>query len=152
MPNKNKHQNPTIAEKIVGVTNKADYGDDLLDNEQAWEIYKHIDSIREGRANFFLVAESMMIAAFVALHNSANRLRYAVIVLAVIYSLSWFFVNLRQSNRLNFLAQNFLSRAALFVPVMKAGKGVPGRVIMSVLPVATTLFWVLLFFICLGWI
>ena len=118
--------------------------DESSETERAWEAFKHIDSIREGRANFFLVAESMMIAAFMALPASESFLQYIVSILGLIFSVAWFLVNLRQSKRLDYLAHNHLSKEPMFILVMKAGTGIPGRFIMNLLPLLTALFWIVL--------
>ncbi|BBO86134.1 hypothetical protein DSCO28_67000 [Desulfosarcina ovata subsp. sediminis] len=65
--------------------------------EFKWDVFKHIDSIREGRTNFFLVAEAMMIAAYMALSSTETFLRTIVSILGIIYTASWFFINCRLS-------------------------------------------------------
>ena len=110
-----------------------------------WDVYKHIDSIREGRTNFFLVAEAMMIAAYMALLPTETFLRITVGVLGLIYTASWFFINLRQSNRLDYIAAQNLPHNEFLLGVIKAGKGIPGKPIMNyVLPLSTVVFWIIL--------
>lgn len=120
--------------------------------EFKWDVFKHIDSIREGRTNFFLVAEAMMIAAYMALSSTETFLRTTVSVLGIIYTVSWFFINLRQSNRLDYLGETNLllgennrHHKKFFLGIVKAGKGLPGKHIMNyVLPLSTAFFWVVL--------
>ena len=115
------------------------------DQDFKWDVYKHIDSIREGRTNFFLVAESMMIAAYMALPSSELFLRATVGILGVIYTLSWFLVSLRQSNRLDHIASDNLLRNEFLLSVVEAGKGIPGKHIMNyILPLSTLIFWAIL--------
>jgi hypothetical protein len=110
-----------------------------------WDVFKHIDSIREGRTNFFLIAEAMMVAGYMALSSTEYFLRITVGILGLIYTASWFFVNLRQSNRLDHLAKNNLLYNEFLLEVVKAGKGIPGILIMNyVLPLSTTAFWIIL--------
>ena len=121
----------------------------MNDNQESmdfqWDVYKHIDSIREGRTNFFLVAEAMMIAAYMALSPTEDFLRITVGILGIIYTASWFFINLRQSNRLDHIAKTTLRYNEFLLDVVKAGKGVPGKFIMNfVLPLSTSIFWIIL--------
>lgn len=118
------------------------------DFEFQWDVFKHIDSIREGRTNFFLVAEAMMIAAYMALSSTEFFLRTIVIILCIIYTASWFFVNMRQSNRLDHLGRTILLKNKFLLNVVKAGKGIPGKHIMNyVLPLSTAAFWIILLII-----
>lgn len=113
--------------------------------EFKWDVFKHIDSIREGRTNFFLVAEAMMIAAYMALSSTETFLRTTVGILGIVYTASWFFINLRQSNRLDHLGRTNLLHSQFLLDVVKAGKVVPGRHIMNyVLPLSTAVFWIVL--------
>ena len=113
--------------------------------EFKWDVFKHIDSIREGRTNFFLVAEAMMIAAYMALLSTESFLRTTVGILGLIYTASWFFINLRQSNRLDHLGRTNLLHSEFLLDVVKAGKGIPGKHIMNyVLPLSTAAFWIIL--------
>ena len=120
--------------------------DDIQSNvDFKWDVYKHIDSIREGRTNFFLVAEAMMIAAYMALSPAESILRITVGMLGIIYTASWFFINLRQSNRLDYIAETNLNNNEFLLGVVKAGKGIPGKHIMNyVLPLSTVIFWIIL--------
>lgn len=112
--------------------------------EFKWDVFKHIDSIREGRTNFFLVAEAMMVTAYMALPSTECFLRVIVAILGLIYTASWFFINLRQSNRLDHLGNDLLQNGFL-LDVVKAGKGIPGKHIMNyVLPGSTAAFWIVL--------
>lgn len=110
-----------------------------------WDVYKHIDSIREGRTNFFLVVEAMMIAAYMALSPAESFLRITIGILGIIYTTSWFFINLRQSNRLDYISRTNLIHNEFLQNVVKAGKVIPGKYIMNyVLPVSTVVFWIIL--------
>ena len=118
---------------------------DKKDTEFKWDLFKHIDSIREGRTNFFLVAEAMMIAAYMALESTETFLRIIISILGVIYTASWFFINLRQSNRLDYIGKNDLLQNEFILEVVKAGKWLPGKHIMNyVLPLSTAIFWIVL--------
>ena len=112
---------------------------------EPWEIYKHIDSIREGRTNFFLVAESMMIAAFMTLAASENFLKVVISLLGLVYTACWYFINLRQSNRLDYIANSHLLSDEMLLNIVKAGKGFSGKIIMNyILPISTGAFWLIL--------
>ena len=111
----------------------------------SWEVFKHIDSIREGRTNFFLVAEAMMIAAYTALPSTESFLRITVGILGVIYTVSWYLINKRQSNRLDFIAKKELPQHDFLYEVVKSGKGISGKYIMNyVMPISTGIFWIVL--------
>ena len=119
--------------------------DHKSNHDFGWDVFKHIDSIREGRTNFFLVAEAMMIAAYMALSSTETFLRVTTGILGIIYTASWFFINLRQSNRLDHISEKWLLKDAFVVEVARAGKGIPGKYIMNyVLPLSTAMFWVIL--------
>lgn len=119
--------------------------DNRINTDFKWDVYKHIDSIREGRTNFFLVAEAMMIAAYVTLPPTNTLIRFTIGILGVIYTASWFFTNLRQSNRLDHIAKSELLNNDFLLEVVKAGKVIPGKFIMNyVLPLSTGIFWIIL--------
>ncbi|RLC17535.1 MAG: hypothetical protein DRH93_17540 [Deltaproteobacteria bacterium] len=116
-----------------------------LNSDFKWDVYKHIDSIREGRTNFFLVAEAMMIAAYVTLPATNSFLRITIGILGLIYTASWYFINRRQSNRLDHIAKTVLRNNEFLLGVVRAGKGIPGKFIMNyVLPLSTGIFWIVL--------
>ncbi|HEC91986.1 MAG TPA: hypothetical protein ENI51_03170 [Candidatus Atribacteria bacterium] len=51
------------------------------DVEKAWEYYKHVDSLYTGRTNFFLVAESMLLLAFVSIFAvGASEFKFSNII------------------------------------------------------------------------
>ncbi|WP_022669474.1 hypothetical protein [Desulfospira joergensenii] len=117
------------------------------DRDFKWDVFKHIDSIREGRTNFFLVAEAMMITAYMALNPSEDFLRVTIGILGLIYTGAWFFISLRQSNRLDYIGKEELLNSSFLLGVVKAGKSIPGKHIMNyVLPVSTFVFWIVLLF------
>ena len=119
--------------------------DNRSNNDFKWDVFKHIDSIREGRTNFFLVAEAMMITAYMALPSTESFLRVTVGTLGIIYTASWFFINLRQSNRLDHIGETELLNDEFLLEVVKAGKGIPGKFIMNyVLPLSKGIFWIIL--------
>jgi len=113
--------------------------------DKLWEILKHIDSIREGRNNFFIVAESMMIAAYMALISGESILKYAVSILGMIYTISWFFINLRQSNRIDWIMRKIRKNHKAVSEILNVGKGISGKIFINyVLPISTGIFWLLL--------
>jgi len=119
--------------------------------EDLWDIIKHIDSIREGRTNFFLVAEAMMITAYTALGSADGFLRTTVAVLGMVYTTSWFLVNLRQSNRIDFAARMLLPRRPIMLEILKAGKGISGKLVLNyIVPLVTLIFWLILLCFALG--
>lgn len=78
---------------------------------RAWSYYQHADNLLAGRTNFFLVAESMLVAAFTALSASDVFLRVLISFLALFYTGSWYYVNERLSRRMVFLTKEYLKES-----------------------------------------
>ena len=115
-------------------------------NSAAWTYFIHADNLMTGRVNFFLVAEAMLVAAFVTLPAIESYLRILICVLALVYTASWFYVNVRLAKRMAVLIPK-MKEDPLFQAFLDAGRGPSARsVLCYVLPLSTLVFWILLLY------
>ncbi len=116
------------------------------DINKAWKYYEHADNLYANRVYFFLVAESMVVVAYVTLDAKQWFLRLLIAILGVIYTYIWFDVNLRLANRMTFLDENFLTYDKIYQRYMESVPKRPSsrRWLTYGLPIPTGIFWSLL--------
>jgi len=126
------------------------------DIDKAWKYYEHADNLYASRVNFFLVAESMVVVAYVTLQGEQWILRLLIAVLGFVYTYIWFDVNLRLAKRMSFLDRNFLVHDKIYVQYMKyVPKNIPSRFFLTYgLPIPTGVFWSFLLYhaTCIWWL
>jgi hypothetical protein len=107
------------------------------DIDKAWKYYEHADNLYASRVNFFLVAESMVVVAYVTLQGSEKLLRISIAILGLLYTYIWFDVNLRLAIRMTFLDQKFLPHDKIYDQYTKSvSTGCPSRFFLTyVLPI-----------------
>ena len=119
--------------------------EDKRDIEMAWEVYRHVESIKESRTNFFLAVEALLVVAYSELVWGAITSRYMVSVLGAIFSFSWILVTKRFSSRLHFLERQHLSGTAVFPDPSQSSKATPGSFFLNyILQCSTVIFWLAL--------
>ncbi len=117
------------------------------DIDKAWKYYEHADNLYASRVNFFLVAESMVVVAYVTLESTQWSLRLLIALLGLFYTYFWFDVNLRLVKRMSFLDEKFLRHDNIYKQYMESVPKRPSsRVWLTYgLPVSTGVFWGFLF-------
>jgi len=119
------------------------------DINKAWEYYKHVDNLYTGRTNFFLIAESMLLLAFVSIFavdplkfKFSNIIKGGIAALGLIYTISWQYLNLRLEKRMNYLTKEYLKKDKVYKEYIESAKGIESKIILSyILPLFTILLW-----------
>lgn len=66
------------------------YEQEGRERERLWELLLHLETIINSRTNYFLIAESIFMAAYVAVNHSVGELIF--VIGGVILSTIWFFL------------------------------------------------------------
>ena len=119
--------------------------------EFVWNWLLHEDSLLTNRVNFFLVAESMLVAAFATLVASSNHrlllASYAIAAAGVLFALMWWYVS-KWSLRKTVWRLRALARKG--IPIYDevcSGRKTPigaHRLMGEYLPITIALMWVAL--------
>ena len=125
------------------------------EKEWFWDWIKHEGNVFNARGNLFLVAESMLIVSFSTTLTSELIniivVRIAIIILGIVFTLSWFYVNRRLDWRLVFLSSNYLEKNEEYNKYIactrKYAQFYTGLFLSNILPGATFAFWYFLFYI-----
>jgi hypothetical protein len=122
--------------------------------EKAWSYHAHADNIQTARVNFFLVAESMLVVSFATVVQADKPLgvflRFAIVMLGMIYTAGWFVINLSIIQRMHFLRDTYLMKDRLYIEYWNAFKffnkwsDISGLFIIYVLPLSVLFFWLIL--------
>jgi len=112
------------------------------DINKAWEYYKHIDNLYIGRTNFFLVAESMLLLAFVSV-TSEKSIKLSIALLGLIYTTCWLYMNIRLDERMRGLTEDYLKKDTIYAKYIECVKDKrTGTCILSyILPCSTIILW-----------
>jgi len=112
--------------------------------DRAWFYYQHADNLLAGRSNFFLVAEAMLIAGYMAVSGEETLLRLPLAILAIVYTACWFYVNKRLLRRMRSLIAD-LKRDPIYTRYLESVSGPSAGVVLNqILPLATLGFWLVL--------
>ena len=124
--------------------------------KRIWEYHKEADHLFHQRFNFFLVAESMLIVSFMTLLNSSHMLvMIAIILLGLVYTFGWLYVNTRINYRIEYLKEFLIMHDEIYRNYMDCvddsleDRDNPEKTIhfqVYVLPKMTFLFWFFLLF------
>lgn len=117
-----------------------------------WEYQKQADDINNQRTNFFLVAESMLIISFATLRvagdESLKILYIAIVLLGIIYTFSWFYVNARLGLRMTYLIKKYLKKEnPIYKRYLESVGGIYATTVEHyIIPLSTVVFWFFLLF------
>ena len=125
------------------------------DRYNVWDNYKHADNLYHQRFNFFILAESMFVVSFATALTSTSidtsPIRIAIIILGMVFTLSWFYTNKRLDWRLVFLSSNYLEKNEEYNKYIactrKFAPFYTGLFLSNILPGTTFTFWYFLFYI-----
>lgn len=116
--------------------------------EKAWKYYEHADNLFTGRINFFLVAESMVLVAYVTLlqEECYEWLRLAIAILGIVYTFIWFYTNFRLAKRTSFLSSAYLEQDIIYKKYLCSTPKTPSsqNLMTYGLPIPTGILWAFL--------
>lgn len=111
-------------------------------SKRAWAYFQHADNTATGRIDFFVVGQAILVEAATHIEAGEVFLRTAVGFLALIYALSWFYVNERLGRRMRHLAETHLEKDPIYKEYVESAGGVSSRVVLHfVVPLSTVVFW-----------
>lgn len=84
--------------------------------ERVWKYHSEADNLYHRRFSFFLVAESMLIVSFASLFRikSAEHIKFAIIILGLIYTFGWYYLTVRLDKKMEFLKQYLIEKEDRF--------------------------------------
>jgi len=134
------------------MSDKKDYKYDNENNKyewkRVWEYHKDAEHLFHQRFSFFLVAESMLIVSFVTLLNTSQELvKFAIVILGIVFTFGWLYVNLRLDIRMERLKVYLKENDQIYEEYMNSVKDIFGKfdyIQDCILPMTTFLFWMFL--------
>lgn len=119
--------------------------------ERAWAYLEHASDIHSGRANFFLVAESMLVVALFSISSELPKvdiIQLFICILGIVYTIGWFYVNARLTKRMSTLHRFVMKRDPIYEKYLKSTGGISSNIILSyILPLTMLILWVILIFL-----
>ncbi|MEK7794438.1 MAG: hypothetical protein AAB353_07905, partial [Candidatus Hydrogenedentota bacterium] len=101
------------------------------DIKEAWDYYQHADNLLHTRQNLFLLAQTILLTAFVTISEKTDldgSLRPILAVMGIVVGINWFFSVERLPIRMKPLSDQYLRRSWVYKKYLNAiGGGEIGR-------------------------
>lgn len=113
------------------------------DIKTAWVYYQHADSLQHQRHNIFILAQTILTAAYVGFAQAPTQTKVLLASIGAAYALMWFMLAERVSKGMTALSCKYLEKDMVYKHYLDSLGWMPsGRTILNrIMPISTFIAW-----------